>query len=408
MIHAILGKYKDIFIESILKLKGSEKRITLAKIAEAHGIGGQSMVAKLFNVGRDTIGKGQKELQSGFACEDAFCARGRKKTVVLLPNLTTDIIAIVDSQSQTDPDFKTTRLFTRLTVTEIRKQLIEQKGYQCDQLPTNQTLNTIVNDLGYQLKKVMKTKPLKRIDETDVIFLNVDDIKDEHKGKSNVMHISIDTKDRVKIGNFSRGGKNRLCVKANDHDFGTDYVTPFGILDVNTGHVELTFTKTKATADFMVDCIKAYWLKNKNQSHDTLIINADNGPENSSRRTQCMKRIIEFSVTYHVTVILAYYPPYHSKYNPIERVWGCLEQHWNGAILDTHEAVLGYALSMTWKGKNPCVTFTDKVYETGVKVGKKIMAAYEEVIERKLGIEKWYVTIDPVRCKGVFEMEIKV
>ncbi|CAM3064545.1 ISAzo13 family transposase [Filibacter tadaridae] len=332
MIHTFLDKYKEVFIGSILKLKGSDKRIMLAKTAEAYSKGGQSVVANLFNVGRDTIRKGKNELQAGIACMDAFNARGRKKTEEVLPNLTEDIIDIVDSQSQTDPDFKTRRLFTRLTVPELRIQLIKQKGYQDEELPTNQTLNRILNDLGYHLKKVMKTKPLKRIDETDVIFLNVDEINCEYKGKSNVMHISIDTKDRVKIGNFSRGGKSRVCVKANDHDFGTDYLTPFGIVDVNTGHVELTFTETKVTPDFMVDCIEAYWLKKQDQSYDTLIINADNGPENSSRRMQYMKRIIQFAVTYNVTVILAYYPPYHSKYNPIERVWGCLEQHWNGSV----------------------------------------------------------------------------
>lgn len=104
---------------------------------------------------------------------------------------------------------------------------------------------------------------------------------------------------------------------------------------------------------------------------DTLILNADNGPENHSRRTQFLKRIIEFAVTYDVKVILAYYPPYHSKYNPIERTWGRLEQHWNGAILDTTEAVLGFAKSMTWKGKNPCVSLAQTVYETGKKVKKR-------------------------------------
>lgn len=170
----------------------------------------------------------------------------------------------------------------------------------------------------------------------------------------------------MKIGPFSRGGKSRKNVKAADHDFGNEYLIPFGILDITNDHLELIFTETKATADFMVDCIEEYWLKQKFATHvDTLIINADNGPENSSRRTQYMKRIIEFAVKYDVKVILAYYPPYRSKYNPVERVWGILEQHWNGDILDTQEAVLSFAESMTWKSKNPGVTLLKKVYETG-------------------------------------------
>ena len=405
MIQNFFTKFKDVLHEAVDKLTGSDKRKLLARTAEAIGKGGQSLVADEFHVSRDTIRKGTNELRTGISCKDAFHARGRKKVEERLPNLIQDIKDIVDGQSQTDPSFHTTRLFTRLTVKEIRNQLIEKKGYTDEKLPTNQTLNTKINELGYQLKKVKKVKPIKKIEETDAIFENLNKVHNETKSKSNVVRISIDTKDRVKIGPFSRGGKSRGNVQAADHDFGNYYLIPFGILDVTNDHLELIFTETKATADFMVDCIEAYWVKQNYQTHvDTLIINADNGPENSSRRTQYIKRIIEFSAKYDVKVILAYYPPYHSKYNPVERAWGVLEQHWNGDILDTQEAVLGFAESMTWKGKNPCVTLSKKVYETGKKVEKKIMGIYEEMIDRVNGIEKWFVVITPENCKGVLQM----
>ena len=320
-----------------------------------------------------------------------------------------DIQNIVDSQSQTDPNFKTTRIFTRLTVKEVRKQLILQKGYDDKDLPTNQTLNNKINRMGYHLKKVRKVKPLKKLEQTDAIFENLKIVHDENQSKNNVLRLSIDTKDRVKIGEFSRGGSSRVTVRAGDHDFGGDYLTPFGILDLTHDHVELIFTNSRVTADFMVDYIETYWLKSGySKGKDTLILNADNGPENSSRRTQFMKRMMEFSANYNVKVILAYYPPYHSKYNPIERIWGRLEQHWNGDLLDTHEAVLGFASSMTWNGKNPLVTLTDKLYETGKKVEKKVMKLYETAIERANGLEKWFVTLNPEKCKEVLDMEILV
>ena len=407
MIQNFFTKFKDVLHEAVDKLKGSDKRKLLARTAEAIGKGGQSLVADEFHVSRDTIRKGTYELRTGISCEDAFHARGRKRAEEILLNLIQDIKDIVDGQSQTDPSFNTTRLFTRLTVKEIRKQLIEKKGYSDEKLPTNQTLNTKINELGYQLKKVKKVKPIKKMEETDAIFENLNKVHRETKSKSNVVRISIDTKDRVKIGPFSRGGKSRGNVQAADHDFGNDYLIPFGILDVTNDHLELIFTETKATADFMVDCIEAYWVKQNYQTHvDTLIINADNGPENSSRRTQYMKRIIEFAAKYDVKVILAYYPPYHSKYNPVERAWGVLEQHWNGDILDTQEAVLGFAESMTWKGKNPCVTLLEKVYETGKKVEKKIMEIYEGMIERVKGFEKWFVVINPENCKGALQISV--
>jgi hypothetical protein len=120
-----------------------------------------------------------------------------------------------------------------------------------------------------------------------------------------------------------------------------------------------------------------------------------------------MKRIIEFSAENDVEIILAYYPPYHSKYNPVERVWGVLEKHWNGNILDSIETTLKFATTMTWKGKNPVVGLVEKVYETGKTVKKKIMKLYEQMIERLNKIGKWSVIIKPEKCKEALNMEIK-
>lgn len=258
MILNIFGKCKDIFIDTLNKLKGSDRRVALASVSKVIGKGGQTFVAQEFNVSRDTIRKGLHELNSGITVVDAFNARGRKKIEEKLPNLLRDIKDIVDSQSQNDPNFKTTRIFTRLTVKEVRNQLIKQKGYADKELPTNQTLNNKINRMGYHLKKVRKLKPLKKIEQTDAIFENLKKIHEDNKSKSNVLRLSIDTKDRVKVGDFSRGGSSRVIVKAGDHDFGGEYLTPFGILDLTHDHVEFVFTSSKVTSDFMFDQIEAY------------------------------------------------------------------------------------------------------------------------------------------------------
>ena len=101
-------------------------------------------------------------MESGFRCLDAFSARGRKRAEDHLPSLLPDITAIVDSQSQTDPQFRTARLYTRLSAAEVRRQLIVQKGYTDDALPTVQTLTTKLNALGYYPKKVAKSQPQKK------------------------------------------------------------------------------------------------------------------------------------------------------------------------------------------------------------------------------------------------------
>ena len=109
-----------------------------------------------------------------------------------------------------------------------------------------------------------------------------------------------------------------------------------------------------------------------------------------------MQRLVEFVQQYHVMVRLAYYPPYHSKYNPIERCWGILENHWNGAILDTVAAVLNFTASMTWNGLHPVVDLVTTLYHTGVRLSQEAMAAIEAQIVRLPGLDKWFVDITPV------------
>ena len=129
---------------------------------------------------------------------------------------------------------------------------------------------------------------------------------------------------------------------------------------------------------------------------NTLVINLDNGPENHSRRTQFMKRITNLVDQFQISVLLAYYPPYHSKYNPIERVWGIFEQHINGSLMDSVSTVIEFAKTMTYNGNKPVVKLTDKIYETGVRLTQKAMAELEKRFQRLPGLEKWFVSIDPI------------
>lgn len=122
----------------------------------------------------------------------------------------------------------------------------------------------------------------------------------------------------------------------------------------------------------------------------------DNGPENNSHRTQFIKRIVDFAYGNALHVRLAYYPPYHSKYNPIERVWGRLENHWNGELLDSEEKVLGLASTMTWKGNTPTIEMVEGKYDTGAKLTKAEMRNYEQRISRHPKLGKYFVDINPV------------
>jgi Rhodopirellula transposase DDE domain len=153
---------KTMLIETARSLKGSDRRLFMARTVKELGPGGQALAARELHWGRMTIRKGLHELDTGIRCVDAFVARGRKPSEVHLPNLLPDLQSIVDSQSQADPQFRTNRLYTRLTAAEVRRQLIEHKGYTDHQLPTAETIGAKLNALGYYPKKVAKSQPQKK------------------------------------------------------------------------------------------------------------------------------------------------------------------------------------------------------------------------------------------------------
>jgi hypothetical protein len=214
------------------------------------------------------------------------------------------------------------------------------------------------------------------------------------------LRISMDAKATVKVGPFSRGGKSRVKVKAADHDFSeknAPKVTPVGIFLPKLDELFLYAVTSKVTSDCLADRLVEFWEGEKDRFSriTTLVLNLDNGPENHSHRTQFMQRMVEFSSQYHLTIRLAYYPPYHSKYNPVERCWGALEGHWNGSLLDSLDAVLEYAKTMLWKGHHPVVKLVTTLYETGVTLTKEAMKELETQLKRLPLLGKWFVDIAP-------------
>jgi hypothetical protein len=157
----LVEEVKELLRETEKALKGSARRLFMARTVRALGEGGQRLAERELGWNRGTSSIGQQELKQGIICLDGYALRGRKRSEDHLPNLLCDITAIVDGQSQADPQFRTIRLYTRLTATEVRRQLIAQRGYQEDELPTAETISTKLNELGYYPKKVAKSQPQK-------------------------------------------------------------------------------------------------------------------------------------------------------------------------------------------------------------------------------------------------------
>jgi len=210
---------------------------------------------------------------------------------------------------------------------------------------------------------------------------------------------SIDCKATVKIGEFSRGGGTRGDHRARDHDMGgQEQYLPCGIVDEESAALHLTFGSSSKTSDFIVDTLEAKW--NAMDEHEKaktslMQIKLDNGPESSGRRTQFLSRMVQCADVIHRPIHLLYYPPYHSKDNPIERGWGILALKWNGAKLLDVETMLGWAQKMTWKGLHPVVALSRPVYTKGIALGKVAMEAVEARLKRDPQLPKYDIVIHP-------------
>jgi transposase len=219
------------------------------------------------------------------------------------------------------------------------------------------------------------------------------------------LRISLDTKAKVKIGEFSRGGQARGVepVKAVDHDMSHDaLLVPFGVLELNRGNVAIhqpwfLFGHSRETSDFIADGLEHWWNERKtvHLGVKRLHIELDNGPEIASSRTQFMKRLVEFVDRHRLEVELVYLPPYHSKYNPIERCWGVLEQHWNGTLLHSIEQALRWAGTMTWRTIHPLIREVTTTYERGVRLTKTAFGPIANRLIRSQTLPKWSLTVQP-------------
>jgi Rhodopirellula transposase DDE domain len=236
------------------------------------------------------------------------------------------------------------------------------------------------------------------VKETDAIFANLVEAHQQAANRDDTLRLSMDAKAPVLIGPFSRRGQSRCGTQGADHDFKPwGRLTPFGIFLPDQKELNLYFTASKMTSDFIVDRLAQWWQANQPRYPKVRrwLVDLDNGPENHSRRSQFIYRLVLLAQATGMTIVLAYYPPYHSKYNPVERCWGVLEVYWNGALLVSEEAVLGFAANMTYAGKHPSVYRESQTYSKGVRRTKGEMKILEGRLVRLPSLPKWSVTIEP-------------
>ncbi|MEZ6060479.1 MAG: hypothetical protein R3C19_08970 [Planctomycetaceae bacterium] len=205
------GGADQLLISAARQMRGSGRRMFLADVCSTLCNGSSRQAEYRFGWGRKTIEKGMAERAltgEQLASRPSSGNRGRRPTEQQHPQLAIDIRLIVEPHTQPDPELKTRRLYTNLSAAEVRAAL-QEKGYTEAELPSERTLRDILNRMNYRLKRIQKGKPLKKTEHTDAIFDNVKAVRSSAADDPETLEISVDTKAKVKLGEYSQGGKNQ-------------------------------------------------------------------------------------------------------------------------------------------------------------------------------------------------------
>jgi transposase len=380
---------------------GPKRRKYMAEISLKHCNGNARLTEKVFGWSRDAVNKGLKEKNTGIVLAGLQSKQcGRKKWEEIHLAAAKYIKKEAENQCQQDKSFTSNIANTRLTAGSAI-QALKDEGFSSSEIPSLSVMAKVLNRTGYPLRKMVKHKPFKKIKETDAIFENNKRLDLEAKAScKNIARYSLDCKATVKVSESSRGGLTRGNNKASDHDFHSlGSYTPCGIVDQDTDHLHINIGSSFKTSDFIMDTFRELWYSRPLEERlliDQINLRIDNGPESSGVRTQFLKRIVAFADEIGKPIQLMYYPPYYSKYNPIERCWGALEKHWGGTILNSVETMVAWAKTMTWKGLTPIVTLSNVVYEKGISLKKSAMKEIEKRLIRNPELPKYYIRILPL------------
>ncbi len=194
-------------------------------------------------------------------------------------------------------------------------------------------------------------------------------------------------------------------TKGWDHDPpAKQKLVRFAILTVASGALMLVFASHE-TSDAWADALQMWWrdVRGGLGHIKRLVIYLDNGPKNSGRRTQFLKRMVQFADWSGLEIRLVYYRPYHSKSNRIQRCWSALEKRWNGVLLTGWKVVPQCALRMRWKGRHPTVKRLHGTHPDGVRVPAKEMRLIEARLQRSATLPKYDITIKPRAAEAQVE-----
>ncbi|MBI9095137.1 MAG: ISAzo13 family transposase [Sphaerochaeta sp.] len=381
------------------------RRLYAGTLASALPHGGITRISRDLFISRKTVSKGMREsamLGSSTAVHPTTNIRkpggGRKDLLMLNPTIGKTFDAVVASCTAGDPMNEAVKWvsMTRKGISTAMEALL---GYPMSEYYVSRLLKA----KGFSRRKMSKSIPLKQVEDKDAQFKNIERLRKEYNDSKSPV-VSIDTKKKEMLGNFYREGRCfcKESRKVSDHDFpsfSNGKVTPHGVYDIQRNEGFLTCgTTAHDTFEFNVTCIGDWWDtlgKSNYPSATKLLILADGGGSNSSRSYKFRQELQELSDRIGREIRIAHYPPYSSKWNPIEHLLFChISRGWNGMVFnDASEMVLAAMRVTTTTGLKVYASLKTQQYEKGIKASESFLQDYSVVHDEYLG--KWNYVIKP-------------
>ncbi len=400
-----MEKYQQKYEEKIKTfykgLDEKNKRQFATLQSEILGHGGIKYTSELLGVSVKTIYRGKNE---DIVTDERIRKQGagRKKIEAKIPSIDEMFLSVLKDHTAGNPmDDKV--LWTNLKQDEI--SLLIYKKYNVNVSRT--IIRQLLEKHNYKRRKLQKDLPLREVADRDAQFKTINKYKEEYIKRGNPI-LSIDTKKKEMIGNFYRDGQ-LYCTETIytfDHDFknfAEGVIIPYGIYDYidNKGYMYLGTSKD--TSEFSCDNIKKWWEKYGKYQYkdcDSILILCDGGGSNNSRHHIFKDDLQKLSNSIGKQIRIAHYPPYTSKYNPIEhRLFSYISKAWSGVVFDSIETVKKLIeKTTTKKGLKIEVEIIENVYETGRKVDPNFKDNMK--IEFDNYLPKWNYKVNPINLKS--------
>ena len=365
-----------------------DRRILAAFAAKRIGWHGVSIVSKLLGISPHTVRRGKKEIDNHIAPPEGRIRNyggGRKS---LLETKLTEwrdklekLMVLYVAGLPQDGNVK----WLVITVTSLIA-LMEEAGMRVSRYIVTRMLKI----MGLKKRSFIKNIPMRDSTERDTQFRHIQEILPRALEDSGTVVLSIDTKKKELIGNFKRGGKVwcQGIPQSFDHDFETfsnGTAVPHGIYDMKENTAYLTLGTSHDTSEFVCDNVARVWsryLSAKYANAHTILILCDGGDSNSSRHHIVKQDFMGLANRLKMNIQVMHYPPYCSKYNPIEhRVFPHITREWSGApLLNLRDLGNRAELAHTRNGLKVIVDYNLNRYDTN----RKVFTDYEDMKQRQI------------------------